>query len=88
MEQRRIERAWFFIFLATVTVAFLWLTLDFIDKELVPNYSAAGFELTERGILSATEWAELNTSWARRLQGNERRTITYLISHAKPQRST
>jgi len=30
MEQRRIERAWFFIFLATVTVAFLWLTLDFI----------------------------------------------------------
>ena len=64
------------------------LTLDFIDKELTPNYAAAGFELTERGILSATEWAELNTSWARRLQGNERRTITYLISHAKPQRST
>jgi predicted PurR-regulated permease PerM len=31
MEQRRIERAWFFIFLATVTVAFLWLTLDFIE---------------------------------------------------------
>jgi predicted PurR-regulated permease PerM len=31
MEQRRIERAWFFIFLGTVTVAFLWLTLDFIE---------------------------------------------------------
>jgi predicted PurR-regulated permease PerM len=31
MEQRRIERAWFFIFLAAVTVAFLWLTLDFIE---------------------------------------------------------
>ena len=31
MEQRRIERAWFFIFLAAVTIAFLWLTLDFIE---------------------------------------------------------
>ena len=31
MEQQRIERAWFFIFLAAVTVAFLWLTLDFIE---------------------------------------------------------
>ncbi len=31
MEQRRIERAWFFIFLTAVTVAFLWLTLDFIE---------------------------------------------------------
>src|SRR6185436_10582708 len=31
MAKRRIERAWFFIFLAAVTVAFLWLTLDFIE---------------------------------------------------------
>ncbi len=63
------------------------LTLDFIDKELAPNYAAAGFEITERGILNASEWAELNTSWARRLHGNERRTITYLVARAKPQKN-
>jgi predicted PurR-regulated permease PerM len=31
MEQRRIQQAWFFIVLAAVTVAFLWLTFDFIE---------------------------------------------------------
>ena len=58
------------------------LTLEFIDKELIPKYTAAGFETIERGILSASEWPELNTSWAKRLQGNERRNITYLLARA------
>jgi predicted PurR-regulated permease PerM len=31
MEQQAIQRAWFLIVLAVVTVAFLWLTLDFIE---------------------------------------------------------
>lgn len=56
------------------------LTLEFIDNQLIPTYAAAGFETIERGILSASEWPELNTSWAKRLQGNERRSITYLIA--------
>ena len=56
------------------------LTLEFIDNELIPRYAAVGFETIERGILSASEWPELNTSWAKRLQGNERRSITYLIA--------
>ena len=58
------------------------LSLEFIDNELIPQYAAAGFETIERGILSASEWPELNTSWSKRLQGNERRAITYLISRA------
>jgi 16S rRNA (adenine(1408)-N(1))-methyltransferase len=58
------------------------LSLKFIDDELIPKYAAAGFETIERGILSASEWPELKTSWSRRLQGNERRTITYLIARA------
>jgi 16S rRNA (adenine(1408)-N(1))-methyltransferase len=58
------------------------LSLEFIDNELIPKYAAAGFETIERGILSASEWPELNTSWAKRLQGNEHRTITYLIARA------
>ena len=58
------------------------LSLEFIDRVLVPNYAAAGFEITERGILAASEWPEFDTSWAKRLKGNERRPITYLIARA------
>lgn len=58
------------------------LSLAFIDNQLVPAYLGAGFETIERGVLSASEWPELNTSWAKRLQGNEHRTITYLIARA------
>ena len=58
------------------------LSIEFIDKQLVPNYEAAGFDVTERGVLGASEWPEFNTSWAKRLQGNEGRAITYLIARA------
>ena len=58
------------------------ISLEFIDETLVPNYAEAGFETTERGILNASEWPDFNTSWAKRLQGNERRPISYLIARA------
>ena len=54
------------------------LSLEMIDRVLVPNYAAAGFEVFERGVLTAS----INTSWAKRLEGNERRAITYLIARA------
>ncbi|HEX5875832.1 MAG TPA: class I SAM-dependent methyltransferase [Pyrinomonadaceae bacterium] len=56
------------------------LSLEFIDDVLSPRYAAAGFEVIERGILSPSEWPEVNTSWAKRLQGNQRRSITYIIA--------
>ena len=56
------------------------LTLEFIDNVLVSNYAAAGFRIVERGIIAAADWPKLNTSWAKRLQGNERRSISYLIA--------
>ncbi len=58
------------------------LSLDFIDTVLTKNYAAAGFKITERGILAASEWPDFETSWAKRLKGNERRPITYLIATA------
>ena len=58
------------------------LSLEFVDRVLVPRYASAGFEITERGIRPASEWPEFNTSWAKRLQGNEQRPITYLIARA------
>ena len=58
------------------------LSLEHIDHMLAPKYAAAGFEVTERGILPAAEWPEFDTSWAKRLQQNEQRPITYLIARA------
>ena len=56
------------------------VTLEFIDNVLGPNYAAAGFQIVERGTIGAAEWPRINTSWARRLQGNERRSIIYMIA--------
>jgi 16S rRNA (adenine(1408)-N(1))-methyltransferase len=58
------------------------LSVEFIDHQLAPKYRAAGFETIERGIITASEWPRINTSWAMRLQGNEQRNITCLIARA------
>ena len=57
-------------------------TLDHIDNKLISEYRSADFEIFEHGILPADQWPEFNTSWAKRLQGNEQRSITYLIARA------
>lgn len=58
------------------------LTLEYIDQTLASQYAAAGFEISERGIIPAAEWPEFNTSWAKRLHDNDQRAITYLIVRA------
>lgn len=58
------------------------LSLQHIDEVLSARYLTAGFEITERGILPASEWPEFNTSWAKRLQQSGNRPITYLIARA------
>ena len=58
------------------------LTLEVVDTVLGRHYAAAGFEIIERGIIAAAEWPKFETSWAKRLQGNEQRPITYLIARA------
>ncbi len=58
------------------------LTLEVVDTVLVPKYAAGGFEIIERRMIAASEWPALETSWAKRLQGNEQRPITYLIARA------
>ena len=45
------------------------LTPEFLERTLVPRYEASGFEVLERGVLGPSEWPELRTSWAKRLQG-------------------
>jgi 16S rRNA (adenine(1408)-N(1))-methyltransferase len=55
------------------------LTPVFLHSYLIPKYKAAGFELLDHNKLGAAEWSRLETSWARKLQGNEDRKVVYLI---------
>jgi hypothetical protein len=56
------------------------LSVEHIDSVLVPKYKSAGFEIFERGIIAPSEWPGLQTSWAKRLKGNQSRALIYLIA--------
>ncbi len=55
------------------------LTPIILHSFLVPKYVAAGFRLVDHGRLDPAQWSKLDTSWARKLQGNSGRNVTYLI---------
>ena len=62
------------------------LSLDYIDSFLAPRYQTAGFAIIERGVLPKSEWARVQTSWARRLKGRVGRSLTYIIGRATDMR--
>jgi 16S rRNA (adenine(1408)-N(1))-methyltransferase len=51
----------------------------YINDVLVPRYVAAGFELVESGSMAADEWSQIETSWARKLQGGDKRKVIFLV---------
>ena len=59
------------------------LTPIILHSYLVPKYVAAGFELLDHGRLGPAQWSRLDTSWARRLQGNSEREVTFLVFQTK-----
>ena len=50
----------------------------FITAELVPKYEAVRFSMTEFQELESREWGSIETSWAKRLNGNESRRVFLL----------
>lgn len=58
------------------------ISSGYLETVLIPKYVAAGFTILESGVLSSSEWSRLETSWARKLQGGDGRTVTYLIFQA------
>lgn len=59
------------------------LTPVILHSYLIPRYTAAGFRLIEHGRLGPAQWPKLNTSWARKLQGNADRSVIFLIFEAE-----
>jgi 16S rRNA (adenine(1408)-N(1))-methyltransferase len=62
------------------------LTDEYLREALVPRYAMAGFHVQESGITAASEWPHLETTWAKRLRGNDRRQLLFLIARAAPVR--
>lgn len=58
------------------------LSKQYLDTVLPDKYRAAGFDVLEKGVLTQADWSQLQTSWARRLQGNTMREVVYLIAQA------
>jgi 16S rRNA (adenine(1408)-N(1))-methyltransferase len=51
----------------------------YIKDVLVSKYAAVGFKFVESGTMSADEWSRIETSWARKLQGGDKRKVRYFI---------
>lgn len=58
------------------------LDSNFISSELAPRYRESGFEILEAGIGDPEMWKELQTSWAKRLRGNQSRSLLYVVAQA------
>ena len=58
------------------------LTEAHVASTMVLCYSRAGFEAVESGIIPRSEWPHLETTWARRLRGNEARRMLFLVAKA------
>lgn len=59
------------------------LTLVIIHSYLIPRYASAGFDSVEVRRLGSKEWSKFETSWARKLSGNEGRDVFYLVFRRK-----
>ena len=55
---------------------------DYLANQLAGCYQSAGFEVFEHGIMSGVQWSAIETTWAKRLQNNEHRSVVYLIARA------
>ncbi len=59
------------------------LTPVILHSYLIPKYIATGFKLIDHSSLEPSQWPKLETSWAKKLQGNSGRKVIYLIFEAQ-----
>jgi len=54
-------------------------SLNYLIERSMPKYEAAGFMVVDQGALEPQAWARLETSWARKLQGNAKRRVYFMV---------
>lgn len=60
------------------------LTPVVLHSFLVPKYISAGFRALECGELGRAKWSRLETSWARKLSGNDMRSVFFMTFVTAP----
>lgn len=55
---------------------------DCTDSTLAGHYRTAGFEIIKRETLGNSDWARLETSWAKRLKENTKRSVVRILARA------
>jgi 16S rRNA (adenine(1408)-N(1))-methyltransferase len=58
------------------------LTEEYVQAVLMDRYATAGFTIRESGIAKPDQWPEVDTTWAKRLRGNARRRLLYIVARA------
>lgn len=58
------------------------LTSNYLRSSLLPEYKASGFNCLMHGVLEKSEWRQLETSWAKKLQSGKGRVVTHLVFQA------
>ena len=59
------------------------LSGEYLRETLLPKYERAGFAVVKSGMLAPSEWSCIETSWARRLQSNDKRQCLYFVLRAE-----
>ena len=60
------------------------VTVEHVDAFLTDRYRAAGFKITERGVIPPVDWPKFHTAWAKRLQFSATRSLVYWIGRVNP----
>jgi 16S rRNA (adenine(1408)-N(1))-methyltransferase len=55
------------------------LTEKYLQETLIPKFQSAGFNVLESGVLDSIQWSKIETSWAKKLSGNEERKVRFLV---------
>ena len=58
------------------------LSPQYLEGSLFPKYKDAGFESRDYASLKSDEWSKIESSWARKLSGNEQRNVLFMIFQA------
>lgn len=54
------------------------LSTEYLKSELIPRYEANGFGKIDFGMLASSDWPEIESSWAKKLQQSPTRKLIYL----------
>ena len=58
------------------------LSIPRLENELSANYASSGFEITEYGEFPPSQWPDICSEWARKLEVGQSRSLIYLIASA------